>query len=139
MFEKCDLSNRQKRMVASFSISTRFTAKFELVFVLTQEHAFSQRFHFKANRKSKGSSKNRYQGFLKYPPFERSACYYVTISRNFEGFQYFSFETNFLKNANPFPEYYFLVESITIGNATIPLKTALSEASVKTNRMGSKK
>ena len=63
----------------------------------------------------------------------------MTISRNFERFQYFSFETKFLKNANPFPEYYFLVESITIGNATIPLKTALSEASVKTNRMGSKK
>ena len=41
MFEKCDLSNRQKRMVASFSISDRFTAKFESVFVLTQENAFS--------------------------------------------------------------------------------------------------
>ena len=40
MFEKCNSSNRQKWMVASFSISTGFTAKFELVFVLTQENAF---------------------------------------------------------------------------------------------------
>ena len=36
MFEKCDSSNRQKRVVASFRISARFTAKVGLVFVLTQ-------------------------------------------------------------------------------------------------------
>ena len=36
-------------MVASFSISARFTAKIELVFVLIQENAFSLRSHFKAN------------------------------------------------------------------------------------------
>ena len=40
-----------------------FTAKFEFVFVLTQENDFSERFHFKLNRKSISSSKNRYQGF----------------------------------------------------------------------------
>ena len=44
-----------------------FTAKFGLVFVLTLENAFSQRFHFQANRKSIGSSKKRYQGFSKQP------------------------------------------------------------------------
>ena len=33
------------------------TAKLELVFVLTFENAFSKSFHFKANRKSIGSSK----------------------------------------------------------------------------------
>ena len=44
-----------------------FTAKFVLVFVLTLENDFSQRFHFKADRKSIGSSKNRYQGFSKQP------------------------------------------------------------------------
>ena len=38
MFEKCDTSNRQKWMVASFSISARFTAKLGLFFV--QENAF---------------------------------------------------------------------------------------------------
>ena len=40
MFEKCDSPNRQKQMVASFSILARFTANFELVFVLKQEKAF---------------------------------------------------------------------------------------------------
>ena len=46
-------------------LSARFTAKFELVFVLTLENDFSYRFHFKANRKSKGSSKKRYLEFPK--------------------------------------------------------------------------
>ena len=36
-------------------------------------------------------------------------------------------------------EYRFLVESTKIGNITFPYKTALSEAIVKTNRMGSTK
>ena len=56
MFEKCNLSNRQKRMVASFSILARWTAKFELVFVITHKSAF----HNKANRKKTGSSKKWY-------------------------------------------------------------------------------
>ena len=47
-------------MVGSFSISARFTAKIELVFVLIQENAFSLRSHFKANRKGIGSSEKRY-------------------------------------------------------------------------------
>ena len=38
--KKYDSSNRPKWTVASFSISARFTAKFELVFVLTLENAF---------------------------------------------------------------------------------------------------
>ena len=33
-------------------------------------------------------------------------------------------------------EFRFLVESTEIDNTTFPYKTALSEASVKTNRMG---
>ena len=41
-------------LLQSFSISARFTAKFELVFVLTQENAFSWWFHFKVGRKSIG-------------------------------------------------------------------------------------
>ena len=36
-------------------------------------------------------------------------------------------------------EYRFLVESTKIDNITFPYKTALSEASGKTNRMGSTK
>ena len=57
MFEKSDSSNRQKWIVTSFSVSAGFTAKFELVFILTQENAISLRFHFKTSRKSIGSSK----------------------------------------------------------------------------------
>ena len=36
--------------------------------------------------------------FQNSPQFERSACFYVTITGNFECFQYFNFEANFLKN-----------------------------------------
>ena len=39
MFEKCDSSNREKLMVSSFKFQQRITAKFELVFVSTQENA----------------------------------------------------------------------------------------------------
>ena len=54
----------------------------------------------------------------------------------------FFFETNFLKNASPFPKSGepFLVESTKTGNGTFPCNiTALSEANVKTKRMGSTK
>ena len=32
--------------------------------------------------------------------FKRSTYFYVAITRDFERFQYFNFETNFLKNEN---------------------------------------
>ena len=38
--------------------------------------------------------------FQNSTPFEGSACFYVTISENFEHFQYF--ETDFLGNENFF-------------------------------------
>ena len=54
----------------------------------------------------------------------------MTITGNFEWFQYFNFEMNFLKNANFFKEleYRFLVESTKIDNISFPYKTALCEA-----------
>ena len=57
-------------------------------------------------------------------------------------FQYFYFFKKILKNENLFfkkLENSFVVESTTIERATYPYKTALSEANVKTNRMGSTK
>ena len=48
--------------------------------------------------------------------FERSACFYVTISGNFGRFQYINFETNKVEN-------------------TFPCKTAMSGANGQTNRM----
>ena len=59
------------------------------------------------------------------------------ISGNFERFQYFNFDTDFLENENFFQktEVRFLVESTNIENASFLYKTATSEAKVKTNRM----
>ena len=59
-------------------------------------------FHIQANRKSIVLLKDDTRDFQNSPPFERSACFYVTISENFEHFQYFNFETDFLENENFF-------------------------------------
>ena len=65
----------------------------------------------------------------------------MTISGNFEQFQHFNFETNFLKNVNLFQKtgVPFLGQSTNNENATFPCKTALSEGNAKTNRMGNTK
>ena len=52
-------------------------------------------------------------------PFERSTCFYVTISGNFDRIQYFNFETDRAK----------------IEITSLPYKIVMSEATVKTNRM----
>ena len=88
-------------------LSATFMALFELVFTITQENAFSQRFHFKANRKSVGSTK---------AALGTSGIFYVTITGNYESLQYFNFETNFLKKRKPFfkkTRVKFVVESTT--------------------------
>ena len=58
----------------------------------------------------------------------------MTISENFEHFQYFNFEIDFLENGKKL-EYRFLVERTKIEKASFPYKTTISEANVKTNRM----
>ena len=66
--------------------------------------------------------------FQNSPPFERTACFYVTISESFKCFQYFDFETNFLEIENLFQktgEYLFLVETTEIENTSFPFKTAV--------------
>ena len=40
--------------------------------------------------------------FQNRPTFERSTRFYVTITGNFERFQYFNFEANFLKDEKLF-------------------------------------
>ena len=111
-----------------------FTAKFGLVFVLTQENALSQRFHFIAKERTWILLNNGTRDFQNGLPFERSVCVYVTTT---ECFHYFTFETNFLKNGNLFKklEKRFLVQSTEIESAISPHKTAMPEANVKTNRM----
>ena len=61
----------------------------------------------------------------------------MTISENFEHFQYFNFETDFLENETFFKNlgHRFLVERSKIENASFPYKTVISEANVKTNKM----
>ena len=49
--------------------------------------------------------------FQNTPPFERSECFHVTISGNFERFQYFKFETDFLENENLFQKIGVLIFS----------------------------
>ena len=65
----------------------------------------------------------------------------VTISENFERFQYFNFDIDFWKTKTFFEklEYSFLVGSTKIENASFPYKTAMSEANFKTNRIVSTK
>ena len=83
-------------------LSASFTAKFVLVFVLTLENALSERNHFKANRKNRFFYKIGSRNFQNSPSFERSACFYVTMSGNSEHFRYFNFEIDFLENENFF-------------------------------------
>ena len=61
----------------------------------------------------------------------------MTITQNFEYFQYFNFETDCLKNENFFQKtgIPFLVERTKNEKALFSYKTAISEANVKTNRM----
>ena len=61
----------------------------------------------------------------------------MTISENSKRSQYFNFEKE--KTFSKKLEYRFLVESTKIENASVPYKTAISEANVKTNRMGTTK
>ena len=68
-------------------LSASFTAKFGLVYALTSENPFLN---------------NGTTDFQNNPPFEKSAGFYVTIGGNFEGFQCFNFEADFLENENLF-------------------------------------
>ena len=79
-----------------------FTAKLELLFVLTFKNAFFRVFILKPIEIAQVLLKNCTRDFQNSPPFERSACFYVTISESFKRFQYFNFETNFLENENLF-------------------------------------
>ena len=65
----------------------------------------------------------------------------MTISKNFERFQYFNFGINFLKNEDLFQETEvpFFCWKYWDCKRNIPIKAVLSEANVKTNRMGGTK
>ena len=65
-------------------LSVTFTAKLELVFVLTFENAFLRVFILKPTERAQFLLKNGTRDFQNSPPFERSACFYVTISESFK-------------------------------------------------------
>ena len=80
--------------------------------------------------------------FQNIPPFERSACFYVTNGESFKRFQYLlTLEQIFWKTKTFFKKlkYRVLVETTKFENTSFPFKTALSEANVQTNRMGTTK
>ena len=96
VIHQLDNKNEWLLLLASFKVKLR------LIFVVTLENTFSYRFYFKVNKKSIDSSKNGTRDFQNSPPIERSTCLYVTISRNFERFQYFNLERDFLENEHIF-------------------------------------
>ena len=59
-------------------------------------------FHLKAFRNSIDSYKNGTRDLQNSPLSETSTCFYATISRNFEHFQYLNFEADFMENENLF-------------------------------------
>ena len=59
------------------------------------------------------------------------ACFYVTITGNFERFQFFNFETNFLQNKS-FSKNWSVICKLKV--LRFSCKTALSEPNVKSNR-----
>ena len=83
-------------------LSASFTAKLGLVFVLTLENALFRNFILKPTERAQLLLKKAPRDFQNSPPFQRSACFYVTISESFKRFQYFNFETDFLENENLF-------------------------------------
>ena len=98
---------------------------------------FLRVFILKPTERAQVLLKNGTRDLQNSSPFERSACFYLTGSESFKRFQYFNFETNFVKNENLFQKtgVPFLVEATKIEITPFPFKTALSEVKVKTNRM----
>ena len=112
-------------------LSTSFTAKFELVFVLTQENAFFSRgFILKPTERAYVLLKNGTRDFKNRAPFERWTCFLWQSLEIMNGFNTLTLKQTFWKNEN------FFSWSTKIENATFPFKIFLSEANVKTGRMG---
>ena len=93
---------------------------------------FLRVFIFKPTERAYVLLKSSTGDFQSNPPFERSACIYVTISENFGNFQFFK---PFFKKL----EYRFSVERTKIKKISFQYKSAISEANVKTNRMVTRK
>ena len=100
--------------------------------MLLSTHFTTKTFSLTINRKTLGSSKNGTRDFKDSPPFTRSVLFLCDNHWKFWTFQYFNFETNFLKNKNLFWKtgLPFLVESTDFESVTFPYKTDLSKANI---------
>ena len=98
---------------------------------------FLRGFILKPTERGQVLSKNGTRDFQNKTPFDRSACFHVTISENFKCFQYFNFENIFWKTKNFFKNWssVFQLKALKVLNTSLPYKTVRSEARVKTNRM----
>ena len=67
-------------------LSVTFKAKFELAFILTLKKLFLRVFILKSTERAYILLQNGARDFQNSPPFYRLACFYVTISGNFERF-----------------------------------------------------
>ena len=83
-------------------LSESSAAKFGLFFVLTLENAVFIGLILKSTERVYVLLKNSPRDFQNSHPFKRLVCFCVIISGNFECFQYFNFETDFLENENFF-------------------------------------
>ena len=110
-------------------LSVSFTAKFKLVFVLTQESTFSQKCIINPTERAQVFLKNGARDLQNSHPFERSTCFYVTITENFERFQNEFFSERL--------QQHFLVESTKTENTMFPHKATLSETNDETIKMES--
>ena len=80
--------------------------------------------------------------FQNSPPYERLACFHVTISESFKRFKYINFKIQiFRKTKTLFQKtvVLLLVEATKIENTSFPFKAAPSEANVKPNRIATTK
>ena len=86
-----------------------FSKFYGKVWLLILENAFSQRFHFKANGKSIGSSKKQYQGFSKESSVCNTGMFLCDNQQKFWTFLYFKFEKDFLEKENLFSRHWSTV------------------------------
>ena len=104
-------------MVAPFM---KFYGKTWVGFCLnTGKRFFLRGYILKSTETAQVLLKSGTRDFPNSSPFERLACFHVTISGNFEYFQYFNLETNFLENENLFQK----TKSTVFQLETLRLKT----------------
>ena len=116
-------------------ISATFTTKFELVFVITLENAFSQRFHFKTSRTNMGASMKQYQGFSKQPWIWEIGLLLCDNHWTFWMFSILWLLNKFSEKRNLFQKTrkYFFSWKYQNWRRSISMQNSLSEANVRTD------